>query len=93
MTARNLKALADSQVTREEIRRLLLTHHPLAPPLTAKEIVPKLARQIAPSTVHWHLRAIWTAHSLETEQPNSAATSANLPSEKRADNGSEPEIA
>jgi len=78
VTARNLKALADSQVTRAEIRQLLLAHHPLARPLNPKSIAPKLTRWVALSTIAWHLRAIWTAHALQTEQPKSEARSATV---------------
>jgi len=56
---RNRKALERSQEVREEIRRMLLEHPPLAPPLTAKEVRTRLGAR-APSlrAVQWHVQAI-----------------------------------
>ena len=94
MTARNRQAFEAAQTLRAEIRALLMSHDPLARPLSPKSIGPKLTRQVAASTIAGHLRAIWAAHSSQTEQPNSGPLSATLPSmEKRRENGSEPETA
>ena len=92
MTARNKRAFEDAQRLREELRQLLLAHHPLAEPLTAKAIAPMLSRRVSLSAIAWHLRAIRTAHTLQSEQTNSPPDSATLPTvEKREDNVSEPE--
>jgi repressor of nif and glnA expression len=54
------KAVERSQALREEIRRVLIEHPPLSPPLTAKHVQPRLSRQVALRTVRWHLRALRT---------------------------------
>jgi hypothetical protein len=57
---RNPGAVERSQALREEIRRALLEHPPLAPPLTAKHLQPRLSRCISLRTIRWHMHALRT---------------------------------
>jgi hypothetical protein len=57
---RNRLLYEQGQALRGEILSLLLTHSPLAAPLTAKRIQSQLTRTPLPSlrTIQWHVHAI-----------------------------------
>ena len=55
---RNRPAFERAQTLRAEIVALLEAHPPLAEPLQAKDIAPRLSRSLSLRTVRWHLRAI-----------------------------------
>jgi hypothetical protein len=55
---RNRKAVERGQALRAEIRALLEAHPPLAPPLTAKHVQPRLSRSASLRTIRRHLQAL-----------------------------------
>jgi hypothetical protein len=65
-------------------------HDPLAPPLTAREIIRLLNRPVAVRTVQWHMQAI-RAEALLSPQFIPEASPATL--EKRDENNTAPENA
>ena len=67
---RNLIAFERSQASRAEILGHLERHSPTAPPLTAKQIIPRLSRPLSERTVQWHLRKI-RQETLRSTQFNS----------------------
>jgi hypothetical protein len=83
---RNRPAFQAGQRAREAIRRLMLEHarlHPLARPLTGKELRHGLRTghgiSLAPSTVYWHIEQI--RREAESERWNS---SNSLPDDRAA---------
>ena len=67
---RNMASYEQGRLIRQEIRGLLERHSPTAPPLTAKQIIPQLSRQLSERTAQWHLREI-RQETLRSAQFNS----------------------
>lgn len=59
---RNRRAFERGQRIRAEIREVLASRNPLLPPLTAKDVRPRLTCRPLPSlrTVQWHMAAVRT---------------------------------
>ena len=55
---RNRPAFDRGHAVREQIRRSLIEHDPLALPLTAKALRTRLCPWLAERTVAWHIRQI-----------------------------------
>jgi hypothetical protein len=70
---RNLVAYEQGQAVRQEIRALLERNAPTAPPLTAKQIMPRLSRMLSARTVQWHMREI-RQETLRSPQFNSPSS-------------------
>ena len=51
---------------RAEIREIILSHPPAAPPLTAKAIRPLLSRDLSLRAIQWHMQAIRSEHVADT---------------------------
>lgn len=75
MTARNPKAVEDSQAVREKIRHFWfewVQRAPFARPPTAKIIKRHLTVRLSDSAVRWHMREIRKAADVEFESKTNA---------------------